>query len=131
MSTRHDSMATFIERTNEMEAEVNKAIANAYVTYSAYGHDENDDPVNNLHDVAIKGRVIVVSDPDQWDVKGNSELRSKVMHSPTWLDLTKFANETIYHSGDKHHIFFEGVEKTRRRFKTAPKTPVYYVVMGS
>jgi len=82
---------------------------NDYVTFSAWNDEEN----NNLHDVAITGRVQMIEEIERFF--GNIEPTkrknyiSDVLENPTWLDLVLCANDMINTTGDNHHIFLESV----------------------
>ena len=81
------------------------------VYYSAYVTDSCGVPVNNLDDIAIKGNVKFVQEYEPfWDEEGNGKkYESKEMKDPTWIDVTVLADEMIRTTGDKYHMFLEGV----------------------
>jgi hypothetical protein len=94
------------------------------VEYSAYKNDKNDIPIDNLDEVPIQGPVQVYRSIDAWS---ETEWKSQVIESPTWLDLCVIANELIKRTGDKHHIFFEGYKAISK----AGGVTVIELVMGS
>ncbi len=69
------------------------------VSYSAY-KTIDDIPIDNLDEVAVEGKCFFVG----------HNYESKVVKSPTWLDVCVFANNYIQASSDFHHIFLEDVE---------------------
>jgi len=79
------------------------------VRYSAYELDKNELPVNNLSQVAIEGKVIVIQKHDPFWGKGG-DFKSKIYTNPTWLDLAIIANEMIIVTGDHHHKYLEDFE---------------------
>ncbi|MBU6954017.1 MULTISPECIES: hypothetical protein [unclassified Hahella] len=79
------------------------------VIYSAYGEDAKGMPVNNLHEVAVEGQVIVVQPHDAFWGEGTG-YQSKPLQNPTWLDLAKSANQMIHTTGDYHHVYLEDFE---------------------
>lgn len=83
------------------------------VLYSAYKTDKNDEPLDNLDKVAIKGKVVLVADRDTfWGGSKSKSYVSEPLENPTWLQLTVCANAMIRHTRDTHHVFFEGVVKS-------------------
>lgn len=102
------------KRTDAMVLEVCRNIKNeCLVEYSAFTEDKNRFPINNLNKIAIKGRVIVIQKYDLFWGKGKNYSSDKHTN-PTWLDLSIIANEIIHITGDKHHIFLEGFEVTKK-----------------
>jgi hypothetical protein len=88
------------------------------VSYSAYRSDQNDIPIDNLDEIAICGKCIIVEDIYQ----------SPVVENPTWLDLCLLAEYMIRETEDYHHIFLEGVCKSDQEIDGVP---VYKFCMGS
>ena len=79
------------------------------VCYSAYECAENPHrPVDNLDEVPVTGKVKVVA-PATWCNDAGENYESDILESPTYLELAVLANESIKVTGDRHHIFFEGV----------------------
>ena len=77
------------------------------VEFSAFKFDKSENPVDNLDEVPIQGKVKFFRPKGSW-----SDMRydSQVMDSPTWLDICVVANDMIRLSGDYHHIFLEAVD---------------------
>ncbi len=96
----------------EWQASNNPNVYRNSVQFSAY----NDDYTNNLAEVAIEGRVQIVSKKEGFfgmmKVDLREDYKSEIMQDPTWLDLCLCANDMINCTGDNHHIFLEGVHKT-------------------
>jgi len=84
------------------------------VRFSAYKKDDKGLPVNNLHFIAITGKVVVIGKHNSTWGNGR-DFKSRQYTNPTWLDLSVIANEMIHVTGDKHHIYLEdfGVVDTR------------------
>ncbi len=117
----------------KIDKKVSKAIKESVlaelVVYSACDHDENDMPIDNLDEVAIKGKAIIVAQPDDFFGGKESKLyQSPVLENPTWLELTVIANQSIHSTLDEHHVFFEGIDKEPKKIKGVQ---VYSLVMGS
>lgn len=53
---------------------------------------------------------------------------SDVIGNPTWADVVRVVDESIKVTGDKHHVFVEGVYETTSR---GMSVAVYDVVLGS
>ncbi len=79
-----------------------------YVAYSAY-ETQDDVPINNLGEVAVQGRCIFLDEG-----YGGKPYQSYIVENPTWLQLCVVANDMIKKTGDKHHIFLEGVRYDKR-----------------
>ncbi len=96
------------------------------VIYSAYKSDKDGIPLDNLDEIAVMGKVIIVENADDFFGNGNG-YQSTVINNPTWLDLTLLANEMILIVGDFHHIYFEDV----RPMDSEGEVKLYKFVMGS
>lgn len=99
-----------------------------YVIYSAYKSDKDGEPIDNLNEIAVKGKVILVGEADDfWGGKKAKDFRSKVLENPTWLIVAIHANATIKKTRDLHHVFLEGMDKKGKDGKAT----VYEFCMGS
>jgi hypothetical protein len=124
----HDKME---EMHNAIDAVIPEGDA-MHVYYSAYDESKATElPLNNLKKVAIRGKVIVIQEYDDfWDVTGNGEsYNSEVLENPSYLELAVLANKMILVTGDQHHNFFEGVSATKRKNRNGVK--IYRFAMGS
>ncbi|WP_139332556.1 hypothetical protein [Aquipseudomonas alcaligenes] len=83
------------------------------VNYSVYDVDERGLPINNLNDIAIEGKIIVLANHNPFWGKG-SDYKSQVLENPSWRELAVIANEVIVTTGDLHHAYLEGFEITRK-----------------
>jgi hypothetical protein len=126
----------FEEAMNKMEVRVEAACKEAghkrcRVIYSAYESDENDTPVDNLDEIAAKGRVVVYRPRNEF-FGGEESLpyRSKVLVDPTFLQLAVCANRSIVRTRDRHHVFFEGLSE-ESTYNEELKAFVYQMWMGS
>ena len=82
------------------------------VIYSAYDSDEEDNPIDNLDEVAVEGKVVLIGEKD--DFYGGEESKSyvsEVLENPTWLQVTVCANAMIRRTRDLHHVFLEGLDE--------------------
>lgn len=101
---------------DKMEKRVREAILASgqkkkYVIYSAYESDEDDNPIDNLDEIAVKGKVVLVGYADDyWGGEKSKEYRSEIMENPTWLQVTVAANAMIKKTRDTHHCFLETLE---------------------
>lgn len=99
------------------------------VYYSAYP-SEDGVAQDNLDQVAIPGKAILIAEAD--DFFGGDEshtYESEVVENITWLELCVLCNDMIHTTRDQHHIFLEGVYKTKK--KPVDGVPVYEFAMGS
>jgi hypothetical protein len=96
------------------------------VLYSSYDEDDEDNPVDNLDEVAAKGKVIFVCKYDGFWGEGK-DYRSEVLKNPTWMQVALCANEMIKTTGDQHHVFLEGIQK----IKEEDGVSIYKFLMGS
>lgn len=111
---------------DEIYEAVDKAVLDSgqeevQVIYSAYDSDENDIPINNLHEVAIKG-ACRLRGLSGWAGDGKDYL-SPILYNPTWLEVCVHANRMIETTNDTHHVFLEGFRKFRGK--------IYDFSMGS
>lgn len=99
------------------------------VTYSAYKSDAEDCPIDNLDQVAVQGRcVLVAAADDYWGGSRSKPYRSPVLENPTWLQVCVCANAMIRRTRDQHHVFLEGLVKLKKPIKGVP---AYRFSMGS
>lgn len=81
-----------------------------YVCYSAYKLDDNDEPIDNLDEIAFHGKAILTSDADEFfGGEKSKNYRSEVIENPTWLQVAVLANAMIRRTRDTHHCFLEGL----------------------
>ncbi len=119
--------------SDEMDALIEAALVadgqpELHVIYSAYPTLDNDVPINNLHEVAAKGRVQLVHLKNPyWGGPESKSYRSEVLKNPTWLEVCVHANRMIEATGDYHHVFLEGLEYVA----TENKVKIYHFSMGS
>ena len=128
-----------MNKHNEMHAAIAATLPEGkklHLFYSAYNTDDNGDPINNLADVAINGKVILTQSHDSFWGEGKP-YQSDVIENPTWLDLAVLANDMIEVAGDYHHIFFENVYPCKvagintYEPKVVDGVQFYELVMGS
>lgn len=102
-----------------------------YVIYSAYETDAvTGDPINNLNDVAIKGKCILIAEAEAfWGNSDSVDYFSPVLENPTWLEVAVHANSAIIATRDRCHVFLEGVRKTGKLNDDG--VPYYKFSMGS
>jgi len=126
-----NNLDAYGEQLDKMEKMVKDALPvgeQAYVCYSAYKTSKaTDNPLNNLKQVAIRGKVIMQQNHDEfWG--GGSKYTSEVMENPTWLDISVAANKMIPTTGDYHHSFLEAVYPAKKKIEGVK---VYNFSMGS
>jgi hypothetical protein len=121
------------EASDPMHQKVEDAIkekggSEFWVYYSAYESDPDGIPIDNLDVIPMAGKVKVVEDNFFGSGKCYS---SKVLENPTWLDLCVVANEMILATGDKHHIYLEGIMATPKTlFQDNDTIKIVRLVMG-
>lgn len=98
-----------------------KIKGNVYVTYSNFDEDKKGIPINNIDEIAVKGKIRFYQKHDPFWGKGK-DYTSKPIKNPTWLSVAKLANDMIKTTGDTHHRFLEGIYKRKNK---------YYFKMGS
>jgi hypothetical protein len=117
----------------EMNERVSRAILEKHkwepiVHYSAYSLDDDDEPVDNLDEVAVRGRVVLVAGRSEYfGGKASKSYRSEVMHSPTWLQVAVCADEAIHSTRDEHHVFLEALSKKGKE----EDVTIYEMALGS
>lgn len=95
-------------RVDAMREKVCAAISgDCLVKFSAYDEDMFGLPKDNLNDVAHVGKLRFVAKRDGWRTR---HYESAVLTNPTWLEVTKSANEMIKVTGDTHHTYLEDIE---------------------
>ena len=85
------------------------------VIFSAWPcHDDDEDSyTNNLANVAVEGRIQMISKvSDFWRQEGSVDYTSEIVENPTWLDMCLLAYDMMMATGDHHHVFLEAVHKT-------------------
>lgn len=87
---------------DKIDAKIKSFCEEIYVIYSAYDYDEWDNPVDNLNEIPIKGKVVFFNSYETFD--------SGVYENPTWLDICVIANRMIIETKDYHHIYLEDVD---------------------
>jgi hypothetical protein len=97
------------------------------VRYSAYSFDEDCHPADNLDEVAVPGRVVLVA-PSYWAGKytPGDGFRSQVLTDPTWLAVAVEANRMICKLRYGDHRFLEGLDEVGREGGVT----VYEFLMG-
>ena len=118
----------YIRAVDEMEKIIDAAISSdVFVDYSAWKRGEDDNPINNLQEVAIDtdGKNMIIEQIADF----GSDYMSPLLRNPTWLDLCIMANEMIQTTGDYHHIYLEGITTTKR--KTEEGSIIVEFNMGS
>jgi hypothetical protein len=121
----------YLDASGAIDQRVNDYVGkDNHVHYSANPRDDDDIPVDNLDEVAVDGKVIFVAEGDEfYGGDESSDYQSPVLENPTWLELCKHFNDQIKTTGDYHHIFFEGVYKTKKN--PIEGVPVYRFATGS
>lgn len=97
------------------------------LSYSCYETDERGVPIDNLDEIAIEGKAIIIQLSD-YKEENFEDYESPVVENPTWLDMCVLFNQAISKTGDDHHCFLEGVYETS---STRDGIPVYRFATGS
>lgn len=99
----------FRHRLGEIEERAAESLpTGSLVVYSAFELDADGLPVDNLDKVAVEGRCGFGQKHNPFFGPGK-DFTSGEFTSPTWLQLCWVANEMIHVTGDKRHVFLEGV----------------------
>jgi len=120
----------FGERADEMRATIDEALGkSSLVYYSAYKSSETTGlQLNNLSQIAIRGKVILRQQFDDFWGSTGGDYQSEVVENPTWLDIALLADSMIHTTNDKHHVFLEGVHPANVKIGGVK---VYEFFMGS
>ncbi|KAL4153107.1 hypothetical protein QTP88_000940 [Uroleucon formosanum] len=95
-----------------MQNDIKKSIqkTKCYVKFCAFEYYENSESVKyTLNKIPIEGNIFIISQGDV-DFGNGKPYVSKLLHSPTWLELCKIANEQIIATGDYTHHFLEDIK---------------------
>jgi hypothetical protein len=132
-----DKIDRWIRKQDELQTKVTDAIIKSgqepLVYYSAYESEEDGSPIDNTDEVAIKGKVKMVQSGCKSFGNGN-HYSGSVLENPTWLDLAVEANRMILTTEDRHHCFFEEVEKRKVSLMPTDGSEIvhcYKFIMGS
>ena len=116
----HDNMYDLLSEYVDKRLK-EKIKGKVYVSYNNFRKDKKGIPINNIDDIAVNGNIKIYQKHDPFWGKG-TDYESKSIKNPTWLDIAKLANDMIKITGDKQHIFLEGIRKYKNK---------YYFNMGS
>lgn len=102
-----------------------------HVFFSAYDTTpETGNPINNLNEVAIKGKCVLFAKADDfWGDEASFDYYSPVLENPTWLEVAVHADAAIIATRDFHHCFLEDMSKTG--ILNDSDVPYYEFSMGS
>ncbi|KAE9521648.1 hypothetical protein AGLY_017944 [Aphis glycines] len=83
---------------------------NLYVNFCAFEYSENTKTVKyNLHKIPIVGNIFIIDQGNDQFGNGNPYI-SKLLKSPTWLELCKIANDLIITTGDYTHHYLDDIK---------------------
>ncbi|KAE9543686.1 hypothetical protein AGLY_002082 [Aphis glycines] len=83
---------------------------NLYVNCCAFEYSENTETVKyNLHKIPIVGNIFIIDQGNDQFGNGNPYI-SKLLNSPTWLELCKIANDLIITTGDYTHHYLDDIK---------------------
>ena len=116
----HDNIYDLLSKYSNKRLK-EKIKGKVYVIYSNFGKDKKGFPINNIDSIAVNGTIKIYQKHDPFWGKGK-DYESKPIKNPTWLDIAKLANDMIKITGDKQHVFLEGIIKRKKK---------YYFVMSS
>ncbi|KAE9521666.1 hypothetical protein AGLY_017962 [Aphis glycines] len=81
-----------------------------YVNFCAFEYSENTKTVKyNLHKIPIVGNIFIIDQGNDQFGNGNPYI-SKLLKSPTWLELCKIANDLIITTGDYTHHYLDDIK---------------------
>ncbi len=81
---------------------------------------------DEFDEVVVKGKSQFLRNHDPFFVEGLN-YRSTVVEDPTWWDVLRFANKMVDATGDKHHIYLEGIEEV----ESLGEVSCFTFIMGS
>ncbi|KAE9542999.1 hypothetical protein AGLY_002910, partial [Aphis glycines] len=83
---------------------------NLYVIFCAFEYYENTETVKYiLHKIPIDGNIFIIDQGNDQFGNGNPYI-SKLLNSPTWLELCKIANDLIITTGDYTHHYLDDIK---------------------
>ena len=123
----------FSERWKAICERVKKHIGeDTDVRFSAYRDTRGGLPLDNLDDIAIKGKaVIVASAVPFWGGEESSGFQSEMLEDPSWLELCAVLHEQIERTGDRHHVYIEDVEPVGYTKIDGKRVGKYELLLGS
>ena len=91
-------------------------VFSVFKTISYENKDEGTDWIvtDERDNIAVHGKCQFKYEIHQFFSEKNAKnfvYVSPVVIDPTWIDIAKLADNMIQQTGDKHHIFLEGIEK--------------------
>lgn len=82
----------------------------AIVVYKAYSEDSEKVPIDNLHEVAVKGKCRFANSRSVYLGKTTEQnYLSKVVIDPTWLQVAIMANEMLEKTKQTNRVCLEGI----------------------
>lgn len=112
---------------DEINERVDEVFPDGMVIFAAYKLDENDLPMDNLDEIAIEGKCILIQKHNPFYGEGMN-YESGVIENPTWWIVLQYANQMVAITGDSHHVYLEGVDNTGDEINGIP---CYKFQMGS
>ncbi|KAE9524407.1 hypothetical protein AGLY_015128, partial [Aphis glycines] len=83
---------------------------NLYVNFCSFEYYENTETVKYiLHKIPIDGNIFIIDQGNDQFGNGNPYI-SKLLNSPTWLELCKIANDLIITTGDYTHHYLDDIK---------------------
>jgi hypothetical protein len=74
-----------------MDGKIARAIkGKVYVGHLAYRKDDDGTPIDNLDEVAVPGKAILIGERDEYR---STDYCSEVLENPTWLQVVVCAND--------------------------------------
>jgi hypothetical protein len=99
------------KKSDAIRDRVETAFPDGLVEFSAFPEDDNGLPVDVLDELAVDGPVVFTAKHDPFFGSGKDYV-SNQLNSPTWMEVVAVANDAVQCTGDRHHIYLEGVENT-------------------
>lgn len=89
-----------------------KITGECVILYNAFDRDASGMPIDNLDEIAYHGVMRLVDDiHDYYD--------GPTLTNPTWMEIAIYANDIMIATGDRHHIFLDGIYEAKLE-KTVP-----------
>ena len=95
--------ARYWQAVEKMRARIAEKISGERVIiYDAFKCDASGMPIDNLDSIAYSGTMRLIDDiHDYFD--------GPVLTNPTWLEIAVHANSIMIATGDRHHVFLDGI----------------------
>ena len=95
---------------NEIKKSIQKKNNKCYVKFCAFEYYEYSESIKyNLNKIPIDGNIFIINQGDDGFGNGKPYV-SKLLHSPTWLELCHIANDQIIATSDYNHYYLDNIK---------------------